>query len=58
MKTGKKMKEVKGQIKAAGMRGSDDRKLRNAQMSKYTEAVEEIPEDAGYYSLIIVKEKN
>lgn len=55
MKAGKKMKEVKAQIKAQGAEGV---MIENCGMpdEKIYRSVEEIPEDAGYYSLIIVKE--
>ena len=56
MKTGKQMKAVKEQIKAAG---SDAVMVQNCGMpdEKIYRTVDEIPEDAGYYSLIIVKEE-
>lgn len=55
MKAGKKMKEVKAQIKAQGAEGV---MIKNCGMpdEKIYRSVEEIPENAGYYSLIIVKE--
>lgn len=55
MKAGKKMREVKAKIKA---RGSEAVMIENCGMSneKIYRSVEKIPEDAGYYSLIIVKE--
>lgn len=55
MKAGKKMKEVKAQIKAQGAEGV---MIENCGMpdEKIYRSVEEIPENAGYYSLIIVKE--
>lgn len=55
MKAGKKMKEVKAQIKAQGAEGV---MIENCGMpdERIYRSVEEIPEDAGYYSLIIVKE--
>ena len=56
MKTGKKMQEVKAQIKASGNKAE---MIENCGMpdEKIYRSVEEIPDDAGYYSLIIVKEK-
>lgn len=56
MKAGKKMKEVKAQIQALGEKGI---MIENCGMpdEKIYTSVEEIPEDAGYYSLIIVKDK-
>ena len=55
MKTGKKMQEVKAQIKASGNKAE---MIENCGMpdEKIYRSVEEIPDDAGY-SLIIVKEK-
>ena len=55
-KTGKKMQEVKAQIKASGNKAE---MIENCGMpdEKIYRSVEEIPDDAGYYSLIIVKEK-
>ncbi|MGN8630415.1 precorrin-2 C(20)-methyltransferase [Blautia sp. HCP3S3_G3] len=55
MKAGKKMKEVKDRIKE---QGADGVMIENCQMpdEKIYRSVEEIPENAGYYSLIIVKE--
>lgn len=55
MKAGKKIKEVKAQIKASG---NGAMMIENCGMpdEKIYRSVEEIPEDAGYYSLIIVKE--
>ena len=54
MKTGKKMQEVKAQIKASGNKA---KMIENCGMpdEKIYRSVEEIPDDAGYYSLIIVK---
>ena len=56
MKTGKKMQEVKAKIKASGNKAE---MIENCGMpdEKIYRSVEEIPDDAGYYSLIIVKEK-
>lgn len=56
MKTGKKMKQVKEQILAMGAEGM---MIENCGMpdEKIYQSIEEIPETAGYYSLIIVKEK-
>ena len=56
MKTGKKMQEVKAQIKASDNKAE---MIENCGMpdEKIYRSVEEIPDDAGYYSLIIVKEK-
>lgn len=56
MKAGKKMQEVKAQIKATGNKAE---MIENCGMpnEKIYRSVEEIPDDAGYYSLIIVKEK-
>lgn len=56
MKAGKKMKQVKEQLKALGETAV---MIENCGMpgEKIYRSVEEIPEDAGYYSLIIVKEK-
>jgi len=55
MKAGKKMRDVKAQLKAIDAKvvmiencGMEDEKIFNG--------IDEIPEDAGYYSLIIVKE--
>lgn len=55
MKAGKKMKDVKEQIRALGEEGV---MIENCGMEdeKIYRSVEEIPDDAGYYSLIIVKE--
>ena len=49
------MKEVKDRIKE---QGADGVMIENCQMpdEKIYRSVEEIPENAGYYSLIIVKE--
>lgn len=56
MKAGKKMKSVKEQILALGEEGI---MIENCGMpdEKIYRSVEEIPETAGYYSLIIVKDK-
>lgn len=56
MKAGKKMKHVKEQIKALGEEGV---MIENCGMpqEKIYRSVDEIPDDAGYYSLIIVKDK-
>lgn len=56
MKAGKKIKEVKQQIKASGNQAV---MIENCGMSeeKIYRCVEEIPDNAGYYSLIIVKDK-
>ncbi|MDO4338824.1 MAG: precorrin-2 C(20)-methyltransferase [Eubacteriales bacterium] len=56
MKAGKKMKSVKEQILAMGEEGI---MIENCGMpdEKIYRSVEEIPETAGYYSLIIVKDK-
>ncbi|MGI6011070.1 MAG: precorrin-2 C(20)-methyltransferase [Ruminococcus sp.] len=56
MKAGKKMKEVKEKLKAMD---ADVVMIENCGMEneKIFRGAEEIPEDAGYYSLIIVKEK-
>lgn len=56
MKAGKKMKDVKAQIKALG---EDGVMIENCGMpdEKIYANVDEIPDNAGYYSLIIVKEK-
>lgn len=56
MKAGKKMKAVKEQIKALG---EDGMMIENCGMpdEKIYGTVDEIPDDAGYYSLIIVKDK-
>ncbi|MDO5135427.1 MAG: precorrin-2 C(20)-methyltransferase [Eubacteriales bacterium] len=55
MKAGKKMKDVKEQIMAMGEEGV---MIENCGMAneRIYRSVEEIPEDAGYYSLIIVKD--
>ncbi|MCI6468268.1 MAG: precorrin-2 C(20)-methyltransferase [Faecalicatena sp.] len=56
MKTGKKMPYVKQTVKEKGL---DVRMVENCGMSGeqiYT-TVEEIPDDAGYYSLMIIKDK-
>ena len=56
MKAGKKMKEVKAEMRAQGEEGM---MIENCGMpdEKIYRSVEEIPDDAGYYSLIIVKER-
>lgn len=56
MKTGKKMKQVKESILKSGQNAV---MIENCGMptEKIYETAEEIPEEAGYYSLIIVKEK-
>lgn len=56
MKAGKKMKEVKSLIQKLGAKGV---MIENCGMpdEKIYRTVEEIPENAGYYSLIIVKEE-
>ena len=56
MKAGKKIKEVKQQIKASGNQAV---MIENCGMpeEKIYRCVEEIPDSAGYYSLIIVKDK-
>lgn len=56
MKAGKKMKAVKEQMKALGAEGM---MIENCGMpeEKIYGTVDEIPEDAGYYSLILVKDK-
>mgnify|MGYP001001374248 FL=1 len=56
MKAGKKMADVKQQLKE---HGSDVAMIENCGMSteKIYYGVDEIPEDAGYYSLLIVKGK-
>ncbi|MDD5805230.1 precorrin-2 C(20)-methyltransferase [Blautia sp. HCP3S3_H10_1] len=56
MKAGKKMQEVKAQIKASGNKAV---MIENCGMpdEKIYRSVEEIPENAGYYSLIIVKDE-
>lgn len=56
MKAGKKMKDVKKQLKEIN---ADVVMIENCGMEneKIFNGVDEIPEDAGYYSLIIVKEK-
>lgn len=57
MKSGKKMKDVKAQLKAMD---ADVVMIENCGMEneKIYNGADEIPEDAGYYSLIIVKEKS
>lgn len=57
MKAGRKMGEVKAILKRTGASAS---MIENCGMEneKAYMSVEEIPEDAGYYSLIIVKDKN
>ena len=56
MKAGKKMKAVKEQMKALGEEGM---MIENCGMpdEKIYRNVDEIPDNAGYYSLIIVKDK-
>lgn len=56
MKAGKKMGAVKEKLLAAGMSGV---MIENCGMEneKIYESIEEIPETAGYYSLIIAKEE-
>lgn len=56
MKAGKKMAEVKATIKRLGASAV---MIENCGMpdEKIYRSVEEIPEDAGYYSLIIIKDK-
>ena len=55
MKTGKKMKQVKESIEKSGQTAV---MIENCGMpsEKIYRSAEEIPEDSGYYSLIIVKE--
>ena len=55
MKAGKKMRNVKEQLLA---QGAEAMMIENCGMpdEKIYRSVEEIPEDAGYYSLIIIKE--
>lgn len=55
MKAGKKMGKVKEELKAIGAKAV---MIENCGMEneKRYDGVDEIPEDAGYYSLIIVKE--
>ena len=55
MKTGKKMKQVKESIEKSGQKAV---MIENCGMpsEKIYPSAEEIPEDSGYYSLIIVKE--
>ena len=55
MKTGKKMKQVKESIEKSGQKAV---MIQNCGMpsEKIYRSAEEIPEDSGYYSLIIVKE--
>ena len=55
MKTGKKMKQVKESIEKSGQKAV---MIENCGMpsEKIYRSAEEIPEDSGYYSLIIVKE--
>lgn len=56
MKAGRKMKEVKEQLLHLGVQAV---MIENCGMEneKIYRCAEEIPEEAGYYSLIIVKEK-
>ena len=58
MKTGKKMQEVKAQIKASGNK-QEDEMIENCGMpdEKIYRSVGRNSDDAGYYSLIVVKEK-
>ena len=55
MKAGKKMKDVKAELLA---QGAEAMMIENCGMpdEKIYRTAEEIPEDAGYYSLIIIKE--
>lgn len=55
MKTGKKMKQVKESIEKSGQKAV---MIENCGMpsEKIYRSAEDIPEDSGYYSLIIVKE--
>ena len=55
MKTGKKMKQVKESIEKSGQKAV---MIENCGMpsEKIYRSAEEIPEDSGYYTLIIVKE--
>jgi precorrin-2/cobalt-factor-2 C20-methyltransferase len=57
MKAGRKMREVKAVLEKTGASAS---MIENCGMEneKMYRSVEEIPEDAGYYSLIIVKDKS
>jgi precorrin-2/cobalt-factor-2 C20-methyltransferase len=54
MKTGKKLKELKQQLKEHGLQAS---MVENCGMEgeKVYRSLEEIPEEAGYFSLLIVK---
>ena len=56
MKAGKKMKEVKARIQELG---EEAVMIENCGMpdEKIYRSAEEIPEDAGYYSLVIIKER-
>lgn len=56
MKAGRKMKDVKEQMRKLGETGM---MIENCGMEneKIYRSVEEIPDDAGYYSLIIVKDR-
>ena len=56
MKAGKKMKQVKEQLKQKEVRVSMIENCGMEQERVYHN-VDEIPEEAGYYSLIIVKEQ-
>lgn len=56
MKAGKKMQEVKAQIKASGNKAVMIEKC-GMPDEKIYRSVEEIPENVGYYSLIIVKDE-
>ena len=57
MKAGKKIQEVKAQIKASGNKAV---MIENCGMpdEKIYRSTDEIPDSAGYYSLIIVKDEN
>lgn len=57
MKAGRKMREVKAVLEKTGASVSmvENCGMENEKMYR---SVEEIPEDAGYYSLIIVKDKS
>ena len=56
MKAGRKMREVKAVLEKTGASAS---MIENCGMEneKIYMSVGEIPEDAGYYSLIIIKDK-
>ena len=51
-----KMPEVKQAVKRCGMRDGNGRKLRY-ERGENLHRYEEIPDEAGYYSLLIIKEK-